>query len=272
MISSTNDRHEYYEYDTADRIIQLERDAVRMYNPKTGHYDLSIRPATKTVYNSFGEVILTQKRINESEWANTYFYYDNDGQHTATIDAEGYLTSYTYTALGDLATTKEYARASTEYDKEAYKRPSNDTADREVVFNYDALGHLTQKTLKQVRYACKNKENTFNFVTEDIITKYSYDALGQLTKTEDAQGNTVYCYYSALGQLITKVGPQVKEGRSAVTYAYDALGHLVETHQWASGATINDKEEVILGAATDKDNISHMDYDVLAKLRCKEML
>ena len=259
---SEDDRHESYTYNLDNQVIEVTRDAALMYNPRTGHYDRSIKPVTRTVYNAFGEVIKTSVKIDEIQWADTYTYYDKDGHKTAVVDAEGYLTTYQYNTFGDLESMTEFAVAAKNWDLAHYSQSQTDSQDRTVTYTYDALGQLTSKTLKQVRFQrVKAGTNSYENLTQDLTTRYSYDALGHLTSTTDAKGNTAYCYYDELGQLIAKIAPQTQEGRAATTYGYDALGHLVETRKWAQGALeANETQFTLKGASTD-DIITKQEYD-----------
>ncbi|KTD81887.1 LysM peptidoglycan-binding domain-containing protein [Legionella worsleiensis] len=267
LISSSSDRHEYYTYNLNNQVIEVSRDPVLMYNPITRRYDKTINPATKTLYNAFGEVIKSSVRINESEWADTYTYYDKEGHTTAVVDPEGYLTTYQYNVFGDVDTMTEYALAARDWNTEHFTPGQTSTKDRTVTYTYDALGQLTAKTLKQVRYErLKSGTNSYETLTGDLTTTYSYDALGHLTSTTDAKGNTAYCYYDELGQLIAKVAPQTREGRGVTTYSYDALGHLVETRRWAQGAGEADVDHFILKGASSQDVVTRQEYDNLGHL------
>ncbi|KTD42347.1 DUF6531 domain-containing protein [Legionella quateirensis] len=262
LSTSRYDRHEFYVYNLDNQVIEVSRDSVLMYNPQTGHYDKTISPATKTLYNAFGEVIKSSVRINESEWAETYTYYDKEGHPTAVIDPEGYVTTYQYTVFGDVETMTEYALAARAWDTEQFTPGQTSSKDRTVTYTYDALGQLTAKTLKQVRYErLKSGTNSYETFTGDLTTTYSYDALGHLTSTTDAKGNTAYCYYDELGQLIAKVAPITQEGRAATTYSYDALGHLVETRRWAQGALEADETHFLLKGASSQDVVTRQEYD-----------
>lgn len=243
---SKYDRIEAYEYDRDGKLIETSQPAIRSYNAKTNKYSLELKPTTQTTYNAFGEPIKVASKINETEWANTFYYYDNDGQKTAQIDAEHYLTTYSYNALGQLEETTEWTTASTQHDTSAYTEPTKNTKDRTVSFTYDSLGQLKTKTLKKVGVSSKDKTGKYTTSYKDLTTKYSYDALGHLISTTDPQGNTSYCYYNNLGQLIAKVAPKTQDGRAATTYAYDALGNLVETRIYAAGAKEADESHYIL--------------------------
>ncbi|EHL32044.1 hypothetical protein LDG_5898 [Legionella drancourtii LLAP12] len=260
---STYDRHEWFDYDLDDQVIESTRDAVRTYTAKSKEYSMQA-PTTRKVYNAFGEVIQVMTRLNEednvAQWPTTTFYYDKDGHQTAMIDAEGYLTTYSLNAFGETQSLTEYALRSEFHDAFTYRGPQAHAKDRTVTFTYDALGQVTSKTLKQVRVS-RIVNHQLETSLRDLTTTYSYDALGHLTETVDAQGNSAYCYYDALGQLIAKVGPQTQEGRAATTYSYDALGNLVETHQWANGAHHADKEQYLVNGASTLDIVTSSQFD-----------
>ncbi len=267
LCNSKYDRNEFYSYNLDNQVVEIRRDPVLMYNPRTGHYDTSLTPTTKNAYNAFGEVIKSSVKINELDWADTYTYYDHEGRQTAVIDAEGYLTTYQYNAFGNVESMTEYARAVNEWNTERYSSGQSSSKDRTVTYSYDALGQLTSKTLKQVSYErLKPGTNEYEKRTSDLITTYSYDALGHLTSTTDAKGNTAYCYYDELGQLIARVSPQTSDGRATTTYSYDALGHLLETRQWAQGALEADEFHFLLKGASAQDILTKQIYDVQGQL------
>lgn len=266
-VISKQDRHETYVYNLINQLIETTRDPVRMYNSTTNYYDAKVNPSTVTEYNSFGEPIRTSVRVNEQEWAQTYTYYDNDGHKTATIDAAGYLTCFTENAFGEVESIIEYAKPADYWDLETYKQQLTSTDDRKVLFTYDALGHLSSKTLKQVSYQrLKMDGKGYETLMGDLTSNYLYDALGNITTSTDTQGNTAYYYYNELGQLIAKVAPETKAGRAATTYSYDALGHLVETTCWANGVSIADNEHFILKGSSLKDISTTQEFDSLGQL------
>ncbi|CEG56767.1 conserved protein of unknown function [RHS_repeat] [Legionella fallonii LLAP-10] len=256
------DRHQYTVYNLDNQVIETSRNPIRNYDPKTGQYDANLKPTTRYTYNAFGDVIKSSTRVNQSEWADTYTYYDKDGHQTAVIDAQGYVTTYQINGFGEVDSMTEYATATKQWNTEHYSPAVISDKDRTVTYSYDALGQMTSKTLKQVRFErLKSGTNNYESITQDVTTTYSYDALGHMTKSTDAQGHTSYCYYDELGQLIAKVAPQTREGRAATTYSYDALGRLSETRQWAQGALAADEQHFILNGASNLDLITRQEYD-----------
>ena len=265
IIDSNHDRHDYYVYDKDHQLIESRKDAVNIYNARTGTYH-TLSPTTTLTYNAFGDVVTKAVQLTDTDWAVTRSYYNLDGLKTATLDAEGYLTTYTYNEFCLLATEIQFAqRTTTEYTNtnEDYTRPTVDNNDRQVTFLYDALGQLTSKTLKQVTYQrlTGGTSSQYETITNDLTSRYGYDALGNLVSTTDAQGNTAYSYYNASGQLTAKAGASVKTGRPATSYRYDALGQLIESKQWASGAKKADESHLTLQGATMNDIIMNDVYD-----------
>lgn len=261
------DRHEYFNYDLDDQVIEWSRDKVRIYNDKANQHEQYriLQPTTQKIYNAFGEIIQTRTRINETDWASTTFYYDKDGHQTASIDAEGYLTAHTLDAFGAIRSTTEYALRAEICNLDHYEAPPKNSKDRTMTFTYDALGQITSKTLKQVSIQRLQNGKVEN-ITRDLTTTYCYDVLGNVTQTSDAKGNTSYCYYNSLGQLIATIAPQTQDGRAATTYSYNALGQLHETRQWAAGAVIADADHFALKGATNKDIINRQEYDIEGQL------
>ena len=261
IIDSNHDRHDYYVYDKDHQLIESRKDAVNIYNARTGTYH-TLSPTTTLTYNAFGDVVTKAVQLTDTDWAVTRSYYNLDGLKTATLDAEGYLTTYTYNEFCLLATEIQFAQRTTEYTNENYTLPNLNNNDRQVTFIYDALGQLTSKTLKQVTYQrLTGAISQYETITSDLTSRYGYDALGNLVSTTDAQGNTAYSYYNASGQLTAKAGASVKAGRPATSYRYDALGQLIESRQWASGAKEANDSHVTLQGATTDDIIMNDVYD-----------
>lgn len=253
--TDAHDRHEFYLYDKDHRLIETRKDIMRMYNSHTKDYQ-QLCPTTRYTYNAFGDVITQAVQLTDTDWSITTNDYDLDGLKTSTVDAEHYLTTYAYNAWGLLIEEIQYAT------QKGDGVPSASSKDRKVTFLYDVKGQLIQKTLKQVSVQrLIGKGTQIETITRDLTSLYTYDALGHLSSTTDPEGNTAYSYYNAAGQLSAKVGMVTQAGRAATTYRYDALGQLVESHQWARGAVTADANQFSLNNASDSDVILNDSYD-----------
>jgi YD repeat-containing protein len=259
---SLYDRHEYYEYDKNGLLIETRHDAVRMYDSKNKHYTSQYAPTMRFSYNAFGELVTRFQQVTDMQWANTYYYYEAEGQKIAEVDAAGYVTTYAYTGLGALKERTEYAEQSMQWDINGFVLPQKSTKDKTVVYQYDALLQMTAKILKQVSYQKLDPtKRTATTHIGDLTTLYRYDALGNLIQTTDARGNTSYCYYNEIGQLIATTSSKTQQGRGATTYSYDGLGNLVATKIWALGVDESDLEHFTLRGASMKDIGTYSEYN-----------
>ena len=253
MTINTDDRHEYYIYDQDHRLFESRKDPILMFNPRTGDYH-TLSPITRLTYNAFGDTITQAIQLSDIDWAITTHTYDNDGLKTATLDAEQYLTTYRYNAFGLLDAETQYATRGAQ--------PNPSPKDRKVTFLYNAKGQLIQKTLKDVTVSRLTGNGTqYETLTRDLTSDYGYDAMGNMVSTTDPEGHTAYSYYNTQGQLTAKVGMVIKAGRAATTYRYDALGQLVESHQWENGAQISEDAQLTLNSASNNDIILRDVYD-----------
>ncbi len=252
---SEYDRHEQYRYDKDHHLLETQKDRLNAYDSQATKY-LYLKPTTRLTYNAFGEVVATAVQLNELDFAVTQTTFNQDGLKIATLDAEGYLTTYAYDDFGQLAEEIQYAERAVD------GKPKPSAKDRKMTLTYDALGQLTSKTLKQVTYQrLTGNGSRYENVTEDLTSRYAYDVMGHLVATTDAQGHTAYTYYDALGRLTAKTGAEVASGRALTTYLYDALGNLIESRQWARGAKEASQSGYVLQGVSAADITIQNRYD-----------
>lgn len=260
LVFNDHDRHEYFSYDLDHHLIETKKDAILSYDSTTGQYQMS-NPCTRFTYSAFGEMLTKSVKLYENEWAITRFWYDKAGRQTATTDAENYLSLYEYDEFGNLSREIQFANRASIANGGDFILPEGSPCDRVVTCKYDALGLLTEKTLKQVSYQLLTGSNHFETRTDDLTCYYQYDAMGHLVKSTDVTGNTAFFYYNETGQMIAKVGELTGNLRPASTWRFDALGQLVESRQWAAGAYDASVESFTLKGATAADVIQTDFYD-----------
>lgn len=248
---SRYDRETQFEYDTLNQLLKKTDTAIRYYDPARRDYGIK-EPTTCYQYNAFGELIYQAQNTTPDDWVETRYYYDTNARNTAKIDAEQYLTSYEYNVFGELKRETQYADRARQITADTYQKAADTSEDRSVEFVYDTLGHVSQKILKQVSYQSVSGTRV-NHHSSDLITHYTYDALGNLTSITDARGQSSFNYYDASGNLIAKVGPEAGGRRRAVTYGIDALGNIILEKQWANGARSASIETYQLNSASQKD-------------------
>lgn len=248
-------------FDRLNREISVRQLSVRNFVPTpngTGGSYYDAEPTTEYVYNAFGEVIRASTRVNATEWAHTYSYYDRRGNKVAELDPSGYLTRFFYDdASGDLTSKIEYARPTTgAVDYNSYgtivtttksnapigSDESFEGYDRETSYAYDKLNRKISETRHNLEYTSIDDYGVLTTAYDGSqTTHYGYDALGNLTKVSDTTGATTYSFYDVLGRIIAVAEPARDLGGQATQLiAYkrmlrDAHGNLVQQIEHYNG-------------------------------------
>ncbi|MCA3174483.1 MAG: RHS repeat protein, partial [Burkholderiales bacterium] len=137
----------------------------------------------------------------------TWTWYDAQGRVLAQIDGEGYLTEHSYDASGNKTRTIQYANpallapgAITTSTLLGAVRPATQARDQISTWTYTELNQVQTET---------NVQGT--------VTRYTYDNVGQLTRTERAFGSsearTIQARYDLQGRL---TGELTAEGSVAL--------------------------------------------------------
>jgi RHS repeat-associated protein len=206
-----------YAYDSQGRLTTVTQAAV--VNPATG---LSVRPVTTYSYDQYGD----RTSIIDANGHVTQFTFDAFGhQLTRTLPAvngTSVTETSTYNTFGDLYTHTDFNGNVTKeiYDYEQtggtglgrlmevdYFKAGSSTVETKVTYHYDSLGRQD-----------KVFETTAGVTRE---TDTSYDAEGHITQVTAPEG-TINSAYSDLTGLETKVWTTQTE----VDYGYDASGRL----------------------------------------------
>ncbi|WP_395689573.1 hypothetical protein, partial [Caenimonas koreensis] len=254
-------------YDRMGRVDSVTEPTVDVFDPEaTGAAQYYQAGAlTDNTYNAFGELIQVArfKGAGTASTAayNQFNYYDNAGRLTATVDGANYLTTNTYDVLGNVTQTTEYAKALTGTITAATKPavPTSSTTDRTTTFEYDSLNRKKTETRLNVEVT---DQDTFVTSSTSVITRYGYDATGNVVTTETADGITGN-YYDLLGR-ITAVTKPVRAGETSGTitpltvYKRDIYGNAVVQIDYAAGTAA-------VGATTadpnDRTSYSFFDID-----------
>ncbi|WEJ98121.1 MAG: LysM peptidoglycan-binding domain-containing protein [Candidatus Sphingomonas phytovorans] len=237
---------------------------------------------TETTYNAFGDVASVTRRANRAtnaasvptlpayvadpaRDATSYIYYTILGQVAATRDAEDYVTEYSYTNFGEVASTTRRANKATN-PADATTPPvyvADPASDATSYAYYDRLGRVT--TTRDA---------------ESYVTEIAYDAFGQTvsvtrranraTNTADpatlpvyaadaSRDATSFTYYNRRGQVTT-----TRNAEGYVTeMAYDAAGNIVSITRRANKATGAGDVATLPGYTPDalKDATSYSYYN-----------
>lgn len=235
-VDHSADRVVRTEYDQLGRVKKVIEPQVMVFDQsgKTGAF-FAASKTTERIYNPFGD-LLQQKVYGQTSDGNvatnvadTYYKYDALGRKIAEAvekaDKIGYLTTYSYDAVGNLIEQTEYAvevgfsdtlNPSTGID---YGMPPASDNDRKVVYSYDRNNRKASETRFHVKYSPTAGQETWG----DLHSVYYYDAVGNMTKTVDSAGTIGYTYYDALGRITAQATVPLKKLQSQVTQLYLAI-------------------------------------------------
>lgn len=201
-----------------------------------GHLIRSIRYATGTAAALRATGTLAQLiPATSAADAITIYLTNAKGQVAGEVDAEGYLTERVYDANGNQSQTVRYATkvsaTITDSSTVAQLRPAANAQDHATSCVYDKLNRKTQETDAQ-----------------GTVTQYSYDATGNLVRTDRAVGSNevrlLNARFDLQGRLtgeLTAEGALLLTGNQTqaqidaiwsqygLTHAYDAAGRRMST-------------------------------------------
>lgn len=269
-----------YGYDTSDRVIKVtDARGIITYNYYDNANNLirkcddatGLKYVTARTYNAFGEVTSETRYYNSASSAPlpetgqlptptthtrdavTFTYYDVLGRVRKTCDALKYVTETTYTPFGQVATVKRYYNAST----------NTPGVTAEPVIGTDVI-------LDPVH---------------DATTSFTYDRLGRLKRTTDAEGAYEDYTLNAFGDrtsVLNKLG-------GTITNKYDRRGFLIEealpmasvnsagtqvaatvTNKFSYNAFGN-RSQMIEASGLAEQRTTNYEYDKLGRLKKKTL-
>ncbi|MGF9698661.1 RHS repeat-associated core domain-containing protein [Paenibacillus sp. MABNR03] len=184
---------------------------------------------TREKQDLLGRTIMTEEYRDGTFVALQQSEYDLEGNVTASIDGNGQRTTYTYDALGQIATattpkqeTSRYFYSYTgelnqvvspngqtitkEYDelgrliKQSHPSPAGYT----TTYYYDKKNNLIKKQDrlgKIIEYTYNSDDMLTTMKASDTSVSYTYDEIGRRTSMADDHGKTIYSYRTTDGML-----------------------------------------------------------------------
>jgi large repetitive protein len=275
LSTSANDRVLTANFDLRGQKVSVIQTALS-YVHSNGQV-LSGSPQTQFEFDAYGRVVkesvLLELANNGSAdvWVNTFHYYDELGRKIMSVDAEGYVTTWAYNALGEITESTEYARAISTTLLTTITKPTTPFAgdatlglDRKMFYVYDALGRKVSDTTAR-RF--QNADGTIGY--RDVTNTTAYDAQDRVTASTVDSGKsfaaTTTTAYDALGRITNVIEPRrqvlasnaesillsatTNDLNSAGLYinltpftsmAYDAFGNVIQVRRHASGSSVID--------------------------------
>ena len=265
----TADRVALTTYDAVGRVATVTRYSQVLppgdyYNPTTGQWNTTyVYTGDKLTYtyDAASNVVQTVDvdLSRTSAARTTRYFYDADGNTIGMLDANGYLSTSSYDAAGQLVQSVSYAMATSTSLRAngtlAQLVPSTGSGDQTTTNFYDARGNLvgtldadgyfTQYTFDQdnrqlssTRYATAvtgaAADNVASIVaalagTAAQQTSNTYDSYGDLISQTDAEGTLTQYIYNDLGQVLqTTVAVGTGDARTT-SATYDAFGNQAST-------------------------------------------
>ena len=210
---------------------------------------------TRLSYDSLGN--LTQKTVfldpanltDPAKQQTTKYFYDAFGNNIKTIDAQGNTTLASFDHFGNRLTQVDGNGGVTRYTYDAENRliSTTDPLGNTTLSFYDAVGNriAIQDAAGHTTTWLYDADNLLITVIDPAAnplqsnaltrtTRYTYDVMGNQTRTTDAEGRTTTYSYDALNRLVTITTPTVTDATGhpvayTTTYGYDGVGNRITT-------------------------------------------
>jgi len=214
-------------YDGADRLVStIYPDATSdpADNPKVVYlYDaagqlIKETDAAGSVYEYKYDLVGRTIETIDPYGNSTKMIYDDIGQRTSSVDAAGQVTRYEYDGARRLIklTMPDGTAPETDnptrlfsYDGQGNKTSETDELGRVARFAYNSLGQLLRVVKPNpatgANPALVDNESPPNSGT--LVTKYGYDAQGNIVSVIDGNGNETKVAYDEVNRPISKILP-----------------------------------------------------------------
>ncbi|MFC4527581.1 putative Ig domain-containing protein [Dyella halodurans] len=284
LVSSGSDRTITTTYDQRNQKTQVQQPAIAYVlamGPLAGTAMAAASPTTTYTYDAYGNVTSASTLIQPANatgdgnatpaiWATTYTYYDALNRAVMTVSPtgaytspQGYVTTSSYNAFGDVVTVTQYATAVSTSAVSVTTPPGLPPAgtvttgyDRSTTYGYDLIGRKNSQT-DTGEYSYVNGaagiasgsslttttydgENRVTSVTVNgMTTSTTYDAVGRVTSIKAPARQALVSNWQTLLQQTPSLDLSSSSLYTSVipvtTNVYDALGNLLTTTVSAGG-------------------------------------
>ena len=168
----------------------------------------------------------------------TRYEYDEQGNKTAQIDAEGRRTEWAYDVVGRNLTRKlPLGQVESFVYNSAGERTQHTSFNGvDTLFAYDGQGRMDKVTfpnnrLRQFTYTIDGKVQSINDGGQNYA--FEYDERDRLTKATDSYGRDIQYQYDVAGNRT-----QLKTAKQEVNYSFDELNRLSEVVTLTNAASV----------------------------------
>ncbi|PKO22248.1 MAG: hypothetical protein CVU38_10440, partial [Chloroflexi bacterium HGW-Chloroflexi-1] len=206
-------------YDAERRLIghtdALGQEQTATYSASANTFTDERGNATSYQFNSYGAITRASRRSPAGNPVQTFDYTFDEHRQLAGTDPP--YRRFTYDNRGNLTGYTSYTHVATTYEPSYSQSTSiTDGAGNVTRFGYDARGNLAT-------------------VTDALgqVARFDYDGAGQIIRATDPLNQVVRCEYDGFGNLTRLTDPL----GFAATLAYDATGNLAGTTDAENHAT-----------------------------------
>ncbi|MFV5643105.1 hypothetical protein VXQ81_19930, partial [Acinetobacter oleivorans] len=169
------------------------------------------------------------KLLAATNYRETSSYYDKDGRLGYQIDAQGYVTRYSYDAFDNITSTARFNAATS---------LSRSSTLAQLDTSYKTATTLPEHALTQYGYDALNRK-VKETDAQGATVETGYDAFNNVIWVKDKLGNKGYFYYDGLNRNTAKIDPE-----GYITYYYyDTFGNQTIERKYLSPVNALDKIE-----------------------------
>ncbi|OHX13374.1 hypothetical protein BI347_07510 [Chromobacterium sphagni] len=251
-----------YGYDANNRLVKQSGDAVKIFTLAGG--EATVSPTETRRYDAAGNLV----EFVDANGNVTRSAYDSQNRKVRERNGDGVLTQWAYDGAGNVVEQRVYATSVGLPADGSAPQPADGDC-RVTQYQYDQNNRLTQTLIPQQTIGLRNADTgNYDIRLQDLITRRSYDANGNVAKETDARGNSVHRYYDKAGRKLLEV-----DGAGyAVAWDYDGNGKPLRETRYANAvgvpsdaATLEQVRAQLKPSAGD-DRISEFDYDRLGRV------
>ncbi len=226
-------------------------------------YDAN-RNVTVTRFDSLGRPV----EIDDPNASGLIRYvYDNVNKR-AQSDNRGFTLKYTYDGVNRLTKTEEFnlqdqpvGTMTMEYKAAERQTLNTDRMGIETLTQQDALGRVIE-----VRRRSPNMTAHYNS-NEIVLERYAYDAVGNVIRFTDANGNQFRYIYDGANRKTSQIDGEGSPVAATTTWTYDNVGNILtmkdgRTHDADFDVKYTYDARYRQITATDGEgNVTQYDYD-----------